>query len=377
MMRSGTVLVAFDGRHGPTATQRISFGQPFDAAPGAAPVRIVFEQDPSGRDELAGIFAAHSPDLLVLSRYTSERGSEWIALARHAGIPVVFHIDDDLLAVPSSLGEAKYSAYNRPERLAALRRNMDESDLVYASTAELASRLKNHGIQSPIVAGDVYCSVSAEDVGALIGPATAPVIGYMGTSGHSADLAMILPAICEVLEAVPHLQFEVFGTIEMPSELARFGRQVRHLPSVPDYADFIPHLRSLGWWIGVAPLVDDPFNRCKADTKWVEYSLAGMAVVASDMPVYQRACSGGAGRLAGVGSAWKDALLDLLFRPQTRLRMVQTAQRKLRESYTHEILRGQVMKIFGMAADIARAGGRSTLPPIDPAFGGEVLRPGH
>lgn len=343
------ILVISDGKRGPTATQKISFGQPFDQAHGPSPIRITFEKHYSEREEVTKAFAAQSPDLLVLSRYTSERGLNWIKLARDAGIPVIFHIDDDLLCVPASLGDAKFTAYNDPKRLKALRDNIENSDLFYVSTAELAKRFGQHGIQTPIVAGDIYCSVSPDDIGALIPPATGPVLGYMGTSGHSADLAMIVPAISEVMEAVPSLQFEVFGTIGMPSELACFGSRIRSLAPVPDYSNFIPHLRSLGWWVGLAPLEDNAFNRCKANTKWVEYSLAGIAAVASDLPVYQRVCADGAGILANTGSDWRNAILALLVQPDLRGGMIETAQQKLRERYTHDRLRAQVMTIFEAA----------------------------
>lgn len=347
-----TALVVADGKKGPTATQAISFGQPFAAAP-TAPVRIAFEPHHTDVPQIETVFAAHHPDLLVLSRYTSERGRDWIRLARQAEIPVLFHIDDDLLAVPESLGEAKFKAYNSPERLQALRDNIAGSDLLYVSTAELAKRFQDHNVGTPIVAGDIYCSVASDQVGALVGPAGGPVIGYMGTAGHAADLAMIMPAICQVMDSVPALQFEVFGTIAMPAEIERFGSRVRHLPPVADYSEFVPFLRSLGWWIGLAPLEHNAFNRCKADTKWVEYSAAGMAVVASDLPVYHRACADGAGLLATSMSDWSDAVHRLVHQPDERQRMIDLAQQKLRESYSHAKLREQVIAVFEQAAEIA------------------------
>jgi glycosyltransferase involved in cell wall biosynthesis len=349
-----TALVVSDGKRGPTATQMISFGQPFASATEMSPCRIVFEQHYADPADIEKAFAAHSPDLLVLSRYTSDRGRDWIRLAREAGIPVIFHIDDDLLAVPASLGEAKFNAYNNPERLQALRNNIAGSDLLYVSTPELAKRFHEHRVGTPIIAGDVYCAVSKDQVGALVGPADGPVIGYMGTAGHAADLAMVLPAVCDLMEAIPSLQFEVFGTIKMPPELERFGIRARQLPPVANYAEFLSCLRSLGWWVGLAPLEDNAFNRCKADTKWVEYSTAGMAVVASDLPVYHRACANGSGILASSTSDWSDAVVRLLHDPRARQRTVETAQNKLRETYSHERLREQVMKVFEQASAIAR-----------------------
>jgi glycosyltransferase involved in cell wall biosynthesis len=327
----------------------ISFGHPFAEQDGPADVRIIFKEHSNDVAEIEKTFRAHQPQLLVLSRYTSERGLDWIRLARDAAVPVVFHIDDDLLAVPASLGEAKYKAYNSPERLRALRQNIESSDLLYVSTNELAKRFEGHGIKTPIVAGRIYCSVAPLEVGALLPPASGPVVGYMGTSGHSADLAMILPAICQVMELVPDLQFEVFGTIAMPPEMERFGRRVRHIPSVPDYEGFLDRLRGLGWWVGLAPLEDNAFNRCKADTKWVEYSVAGIAVIASDLPVYEQACADGAGILARSNAQWAEALLELLYRPDVRKRAIDRAQAKLRNGYDRKDLRAQVVEVFDRA----------------------------
>ena len=372
-------LIVSDGKRGPTATQMISFGQPFASARGTSPVSIVLERHHANAEEVYKAFAAQRPKLLGLSRYPSERGLDWIRLARAARIPVIFHIDDDLLAVPASLGVAKYAAYNSPERLKALRENIERSDLLYVSTSELGRRIEEHNVRTPIVAGDIYCSVSPDQVGALLPPAGGPVIGYMGTSGHSADLAMVMPAVCEVMDAVPSVQFEVFGTIQMPSELTRYGRRVRHIPPVADYEDFVTRLRSLGWWVGLAPLADNAFNRCKADTKWVEYSMAGIAVVASDLPVYHRACADGAGLLARPLEAWVNSLLMLVHRPDLRTQIVEMAQAKLRQSYTHESLRAQVMKIFeqALAGNGQRTEADSMRPSRPHPFPGERIRPGH
>lgn len=339
------VLVVCDGKNGPSATQRISFGQPFAQDPNGA-FRILFTSERQEGSEIDAILNAESPSLLVLSRCGSSAGGEWIEAARDAGMPVIFHIDDDLLSVPPSLGQAKYKSYNDPARLASLRANIEASDLLYVSTSALARRFADHGIRTPAVAGEIYCSVSQDEIGACVGAATGPVMGYMGTSGHAADLESILPAICDVMDEAPALQFELFGTIRLPSQLLRFGSRVRHLPPVADYREFIMTLRAIGWWIGLAPLEDNAFNRCKADTKWVEYSQAGIAVIASDLPVYEQACAEGAGILAASTEQWSRSCLELLHRPRLRAAIVQAAQERLRGAYSHEILRAQVTKIF-------------------------------
>lgn len=351
-----TLLVVSDTASGPGATQKISFGQPFEA--NAAAYQVEFGSQDEAPEAIDRMFERFRPSFLVLSRCTSENGQAWIARARRERIPAIFHIDDDLLSVPPSLGAAKLKAYSDPKRISALRANIEACDLLYVSTPFLKERFARYGFSVPVVAGDIYCSVSPSDVGPLIPPATGPVAGYMGSGGHSADFAMIVPAICRVMEAIPDMQFEIFGRIDIPAELAAFGSRVRNLPPVRDYANFLPELRSLGWWVGVAPLEDNPFNCCKADTKWVEYSLSGMAVVASRLRVYERACADGAGILAATSREWEEAMLTLLCVPEQRAAMIAQAQARLRADYTHQRLQAQVVSVLDRAREEHRRRGR-------------------
>lgn len=353
---SRRILIIADGKGGITATQDISFLQPYKKMPEgeAAPLITIAPHLERGSD-MRDLIARTRPDIVILSRYTAPNGVQWADIARKSGRPILYHIDDDLLAVPMSLGEAKYRHYNDPVRLAALKANIEAADMVYVSTGPLKERFADHHIRTPVVAGDIYCAVDPDEVGALAAPANGPVIGYMGTGGHSADLAMVLPAVCELMDRLPQLQFEVFGTIKMPDELKRFGKRARHLPPVADYSDFLPTLRSLGWWVGLAPLEDNSFNRCKADTKWVEYSLAGMATVASDLPVYARAGANGSALLAGSTEQWHDAILALLLDPDLRARTIRKAADKLTRTYNHAALRAQLDKLFAQVEVIRPA----------------------
>lgn len=325
------------------ATQRISFAQPLGAALGTG---LMFQNSGLSPVEIKQRLTSAAPDLLILSRLTMIEGSDWLAAARAAEVPVIYHIDDDLLDVPLSLGREKYDNYNAPGRRTALLETIQGSDLVYASTPTLAARLAEHGITAAIVAGQVYCSVDPEDVARPRAPSDVPVMGYMGTAGHAADLAEVLPAIEELLLAVPDLNFELFGGLEIPTQLWRFGDRVRTIAPEGDYAAFLAKMQRLGWWVGLAPLQDTGFNRCKADTKWVEYSLAGVATVAADLPVYHRACAEGAGLLATDHRGWVEAVKALVHDADRRRQQVSAAQAKLATAYTHDALRHQVIDIF-------------------------------
>jgi hypothetical protein len=54
----------------------------------------------------------------------------------------------------------------------------------------------------------------------------------------------------------------------------------------PAYDKFPELLMSMRWDIGIAPLVDDEFNRGKSHIKYMEYAMKHIPVVASDVYPY-------------------------------------------------------------------------------------------
>ncbi len=330
------------------ATQYISFLQPLAQSVSEGSLTLRLEPHNKSKQYLEDIIKRDRPDVVVFSRYTRIGGRALAEIARNRDITTIFHIDDDLLNVPESLGPQKYAAYNEPSRLAALRENMEAVDLLYASTPALAAAFESYGLAVPIRAGDIYCSIDPVRIPPLM-PSTIPTIGYMGTGGHSQDLSMILPAVIALMDEMPFIRFETYGTIDPPPSLARFGRRYSHHSPVANYVAFLDKLCSLGWWVGLAPLEDNGFNRCKADTKWVEYSYAGMATIATDLPVYSKACSDGDGILAKSVDDWYGAMRKLIANADFRHRQIAGARQKLRTVYSHDRLHRQVLAVFAEA----------------------------
>ena len=80
------------------------------------------------------------------------------------------------------------------------------------------------------------------------------------------------------------------------------------------YPRFVEWLRSLPPFdIGVAPLVDTPFNRVKSDIKLLDYSALGLASLVSDSPAYR---ADPAFQSAIVGD-WADALRQVIDDPES------------------------------------------------------------
>ncbi|WP_187371474.1 glycosyltransferase family protein [Methylobacterium oryzihabitans] len=175
------------------------------------------------------------------------------------------------------------------------------------------------------------------------------MIGYMGTRTHANDLPLAVPAIERLLDARPDVSFEIFGALATPDALVRFGDRIRHVPQVANYAKFMDTLAGLSWTIGICPLVSAPFNAMKTDTKWVEYTACGFAVIASRGTVYDHCCADGCGLLVDGEDEWLRAFETLLDDRAAHRTQVERAQDRLRRDYSPQQLLRQTEMIFARA----------------------------
>ncbi len=183
----------------------ISFGQPFASAPGTSPVSIAFERHHDGRRGGRQRRSLRTVPISWSCRATRPNGPRLDPPRPQAAAFRSSSISTTICSpFPRASGEAKFKAYNSPERLQALRDNIErQRPSVRFDGRARPQHSRSTASRRRSSPGDIYCSVSPDQVGALVAPAAGPVIGYMGTGGHSADLAMIMPAICEVMDAVP------------------------------------------------------------------------------------------------------------------------------------------------------------------------------
>ena len=118
------------------------------------------------------------------------------------------------------------------------------------------------------------------------------VVGYMGTNTHNGDLQLVMPAMQEIRKTFPgRIQFQVVGVTAKEETL----RALEALPAKvlsPDarlhtYDKFVPWFQANTHWdIGLCPLLDTPFNRCKSDIKFLDYGAAGIPGVYSRVLTY-------------------------------------------------------------------------------------------
>lgn len=331
------------------ATYYISFDFPLRQlhAQGRANFAVVSQSSMAegGKSNLDRWSKEFQPNVVMMSRYSQPYGEDILQYFKRQRIPVIYHIDDDLLDLPNSLGGEIIKRHGAADVTLARRYLLSHCDLIYASTATLAEVMRGrfpgqrifHGIYAP------YLTIP----GPIRQRRSGVTIGYMGSKGHQNDLALAVPALVRLLDEHPQLEFHLFGTIALPSDLERFGDRVRHHTVKKSYREFLKALAQLNWDIGLAPLADTPFNRCKAPTKFIEYSACGITTIASNVGPYKDAMPPGCGMR--VERDWYDSIARCIADDDGRAQMIHNARRLCEEHYSLRTLAEQIIQVIALA----------------------------
>jgi glycosyltransferase involved in cell wall biosynthesis len=287
-------------------------------------------------------------DLIVTQRYAvpdQRAAGALLAHARKSGARLLFDVDDDLLNLPK-----KHSDINRlSPKTSVVETLLRGADRVQVSTSELAARLApvtqpgavvvvpnglDERLWSPAPPPEHAEAGAAFAAAGVAGRVTRLL--YMGTATHGPDLDLILPAL-ERLKATFAAQISIelvgiLGAGDLPPFVKRVEVPHRAGLSYPAFvAWLIAQQSQRPWAIGIAPLADNAFNRCKSSIKLLDYGALGLAAVASDMPAY-RAADGSAlpgALLAPDETAWFHALAQLIRQPTRRLELAKAGRAAL------------------------------------------------
>ncbi len=137
---------------------------------------------------------------------------------------------------------------------------------------------------------------------------------YMGTHTHGADLAMIRPALDQLYAERGGDAFDL-TVIGIDPDLAPAPWLHRLAPPAEavSYPRFVRWLRDQGPFdLGLAPLADNDFNRCKSDIKALDYAALGILPLLSDGPAYRADPELGRHALFAGADGWLDALRGIV-----------------------------------------------------------------
>ena len=157
---------------------------------------------------------------------------------------------------------------------------------------------------------------------------------YTGSMTHEKDLEQIVEPVWRIAKRFGRRVQMMFWGYCHPEIMRRMHPdQLILIPpcTIHDYAVNLVRLRPD---ICLAPLDEHPFNSCKSAIKWQETSLAGAAVVASEVGPYKVIRHGIDGLLVSDPVEWETMIARLVENPQTRKELNEAAQARIREEFS-------------------------------------------
>ena len=271
-----------------------------------------------------------SADLVVLQELGNVNSANLAQLCLENEIPFMVEFDDFIHHVsPRNFGG--YPAWN-PSTLFVYRamETARQATALQVSTPQLAREYFPYNAK-------IFVMPNYLDKEAWANPVTKRPdrkirIGWMGGNAHADDLFMVSKVIQKIVKEYDgKVIFETLGMTRQ--ELAGvFNLNVQNDSCIKcGYEGELHHhpgeslkqypliLASLGWDIGIAPVIDNSFGNCKSDLKIKEYSAIGLPTVASPVVAYREAVDDGAQvLLARTFDEWYNAIKSLIEDPKRR-----------------------------------------------------------
>ncbi len=227
------------------------------------------------------------------------------------------------------------------------------ADVITVSTEPLKQRIAEHmkkvyGLDKKIVVVPNMNDIKDWEFESVAKNKDKIVIGYAGSNSHYDDLAMMFPALADIMDKYPNVYFESMGSIGKDninlftcfSEDAKLRCDI--LPSTWTFKEYPKHLASMKWDIAVAPLVDTAFTRCKSHIKFMEYSMFKIPVIASRVyPYYvpsfdREVITHEVNGLLVKPSEWFDALERLILNEKERKEFGENAYSHIKDTWQYD-----------------------------------------
>jgi tetratricopeptide (TPR) repeat protein len=263
-------------------------------------------------------------DVAVLHLLSEDDLFPLLAERKRLGRPTVYEISDNFLESHRGVGIQGWFA--DPANRANALKLIEMADGVQVTGPGLLARFGHLNPRTVVFRNQVLA------VGAAPRPPGQRVeLGWAGSVGHTDDLLQIAPVIAAVLARCPQARFAFMGNeqqfLRVFGGLAPEGRRFCPAGSLDDYYRFLETVD-----VGIAPLIDNPYNQCRSDIKFVEYASRGVVpVLAAVTPYLENAVQASTAFMFHDEEELQAVLLRLTQQPELRQVVAGRAQAYVRQ----------------------------------------------
>ena len=309
-------------------------------------VLLIYEQnmptvsimlDLFGRAERSGAFAVDSckltdissaiineNDVLIFIRPNDILSRKIARAAKRAGKTVIVLLDDDLLHVKPGI----------PWRIGEIKKMLQYADVLMANPYITEKCRQYLNTDRAVTLDTIVEENQISDSG--IGDNTIVNVVYAANANHVVMFnEFVLPILDELIQK-SDTEFTLTFVGPKP-DLTEYEDKLRieyvEGMLLDEYREF---MRSRKFDVGLAPLPETEFTKCKYFNKYLEYSMSGVCGVYSDVIPYSTVIENGEnGFLASnTENGWLDTLLKAINDHESRRKCVENAQKDLRDNFS-------------------------------------------
>lgn len=259
--------------------------------------------------------------------------------AKSLGKLCVLDVDDDVWALhPDNPG---YEHYSQPGAGEFAREVARQADVVTVATEYLGEMMRPLNPNVRVIRNMLPAENWPSEAKQVVHDPPI-VIGWAGSSSHGPDLRMLGGVVETILDHYPQVRFAFSRSCEIP--FAPHER-IDIIPptGIEEYPNMVQRFD-----IGLAPILDNRFNRAKSDLKFIEYGICGIPVIASKVLPYEKAIRHGEnGLLANSPADWLKSIKRLIEDEELRRRLG-AAARATAERRTIDKHIGKWVSAFGL-----------------------------
>lgn len=215
-------------------------------------------------------------DIIIFLRSESELEAYASDLCKKAHKHMIYVLDDDLLNAPDYLSSSSY--YNRPDIKENMKKIMGNCDTFLTSSPVMLKKYGNMFNRAYQIHEPSLNVIRTRKKNRKIR------IGFAGSIDRAQDINLIISdALRKVVKKYKNeIEIEFMGA--KPDIVDELG--LTYVPYTASYEEYTDVIKERNWDIGLAPMPDSEFHRCKYFNKYVEYASFGIAGIYSDVEPY-------------------------------------------------------------------------------------------